>query len=98
MRVALVGTSHAVDIAPSGADPDVLAIDPGLGWLYVAAESGDLRVFDIKKPGLVGIDSEHPGDASHSVAVDPATHHVFFPLEKGPAGKPVLRIMKPAGT
>jgi DNA-binding beta-propeller fold protein YncE len=98
VRVALVGTSHAVDIAPSGADPDVLAIDRGLGWLYVAAESGDLRVFDIKKPGLVSIDSEHPGDASHSVAVDPTTHHVFFPLEKGPAGKPVLRIMKPAGT
>jgi hypothetical protein len=40
----------------------------------------------------------HPGDASHSVTVDPATHHVFFPLLAGPKGTPVLRIMKPART
>jgi hypothetical protein len=75
-----------------------MAIDPGLGWLYVAAESGDLKVFDIAKPGLVAIDSEHPGDASHSVAVDPRTHHVYFPLVSGAKGRPVLRIMKPGGT
>lgn len=98
VRVGLAGGAPNLDIAPSGADPDVLAIDPGLGWLYVAAESGDLTVFDLGKPGLVNIDSEHPGDASHSVAVDPATHHVFFPLVKGPAGTPVLRIMRPSGT
>jgi hypothetical protein len=30
----------------------------------VAAESGDLVVFDIGQPGLVAIDHEHPGDAS----------------------------------
>ena len=93
-----LGGGHALDLAPSGADPDVLAIDPGLGWLYVAAESGDLKVFDLGRPGLVTIDSEHPGDASHSVAVDPATHRVFFPLVAGPKGTPVLRIMRPAGT
>lgn len=97
VRVDL-GGAHALDIAASGADPDVLAIDPGLGWLYVAAESGDLKVFDIGKLGLVTIDSEHPGDASHSVAVDPASHRVFFPLVAGPKGTPVLRIMKPSGT
>jgi hypothetical protein len=55
-------------------------------------------VFDIGKPGLVTIDREHPGDASHPVAVDPRTHRVFFPLARGPAGSPVLRIMRPAGT
>lgn len=92
-----LGGSNAIAIADSGAGPDVMAIDPGLRWLYVAAESGDLKVFDIGKPGLVTIDGEHPGDASHSVAVDPATHRVFFPLVKGPKGTPVLRIMKPAG-
>ncbi|HTJ81482.1 MAG TPA: hypothetical protein VL400_07145 [Polyangiaceae bacterium] len=95
-RVDLVGDAHTLEIAASGDDPDVLAIDPGLGWLYVAAESGDLTVFDIGKPGLVSLDSEHPGDASHSVAVDPATHHVFFPLARGPDGAPVLRIMRPS--
>lgn len=96
-RVDLAG-GRAPVLADTGADPDVLAIDPGLGWLYVAADSGDLTVFDLGRPGLVRIDAEHPGDASHTVAVDAATHRVFFPLTKGPKGRPVLRIMKPAGT
>jgi DNA-binding beta-propeller fold protein YncE len=93
-----LGGANAVVVAPTGAGPDVLSIDPGLGWLYVAAESGDLKVFDIGQPGLVTIDSEHPGDNAHSVAVDPSTHRVFFPLMAGPNGTPVLRIMKPSGT
>jgi hypothetical protein len=92
-----LGGAHAVVTAKTGAGPDVLGVDPGLGWLYVAAESGDLTVFDLNQPGLVKIDGEHPGDNAHSVAVDPATHHVFFPLAKGPNGTPVLRIMKPSG-
>jgi DNA-binding beta-propeller fold protein YncE len=96
-RVELDG-GHAVALAPSGSDPDVLAIDAVLGLLYVAAESGDVRVFDLAKPGLVTIGHEHPGAASHSVAVDAATHHVFFPLAAGPHGTPVLRIMRPGGT
>jgi YVTN family beta-propeller protein len=94
LRVGL-GGSHAVASAPTGAGPDVMSVDPGLGRLYVAAESGDLVVFDIAKPGLVAIDREHPGDHAHSVAVDPTTHRVFFPLTSGPHGKPVLRIMEP---
>ncbi|MDB4934269.1 MAG: hypothetical protein JWP87_1241 [Labilithrix sp.] len=96
-RVDLEG-AHAVVIAATGDGPDVLGIDPGLGWLYVAAESGDLTVFDIGKPGLVAIDREHPGEHAHSVSVDAATHRVFFPLMAGPKGTPVLRIMKPSGT
>jgi DNA-binding beta-propeller fold protein YncE len=85
----------ALEVAATGAEPDVLAIDPGLGWLYVAAESGDLTVFDIGRPGLVRLDEEHPGDGSHTVEVDPATHRVFFPLASGAGGKPVLRILRP---
>ena len=96
-RVELDG-GHALALAPSGSDPDVLAIDVGLGLLYVAAESGDLRVFDLAKAGLVTVGHERPGPASHSVAVDAATHHIFFPLAVGPHGAPVLRIMRPAGT
>jgi YVTN family beta-propeller protein len=87
--------TQAIVTASTGSGPDVMSIDPGLGWLYVAAESGDLVVFDINKPGLVAIDREHPGDNSHSVAADSATHHVFFPLMAGPSGKPVMRIMQP---
>jgi hypothetical protein len=94
VRVDLGGRG-VVGTAPTGGDPDVMSIDPGLGILYVAAESGDLATFDITKPGLVPIDMERPGDNAHSVAVDPATHRVFFPLMKGPKGTPVLRIMRP---
>jgi DNA-binding beta-propeller fold protein YncE len=93
-RVELDG-AHQLSLSPSGSDPDVIAIDAGLGWLYVAAESGDVRLFDLTKPGLVPIGREHPGKASHSVAVDPATHRVFFPLAVGPNGTPTLRIMQP---
>jgi hypothetical protein len=64
--------------------------------LYVAAESGDITVFDINRKGVVLIGHDHCGDNAHSVAVDPATHRVFFPLMKGPKGKPVLRIMRPS--
>lgn len=93
-RVDLDG-AHAVTTAKTGSGPDVLAIDAAASWLYVAAESGDLAVFDLARPGLVAIDREHVGDNAHSVAVDPTTHRVFFPLTKGPHGKPAMRIMKP---
>ena len=96
-RVEL-GGAHAIVTAQAGDGPDVLGIDPGQRWLYVAAESGNLTVFDIGRPGLVAIDHEHPGDNAHSVSVDPLTHRVFFPLMVGPKGTPVLRIMKPSGT
>ncbi len=96
-RVELGGT-HAVSTSPTGAGPDVLSIDPDLGWLYVAAESGDLTVFDIAKPGVSLIGHDTPGSHAHSVAVDPATHRAFFPLMAGPKGTPVLRIMRPTGT
>src|SRR5262245_58421044 len=68
--------------------PDVLSIDPGLGWLYVAAESGDLTVFDIQTAGVVLLGHDQPGSHSHSVAADPATHRVFFPLQAGPKEVP----------
>ncbi len=94
-RVGL-GTPGVVT-AKVGHGPDVLAVDPGRGWLYVAAESGDLTVFDLGKAGLVTVDSEHVAGGAHSVAVDPSTHRVYFPLAHGPRGRPVLRIMRPAG-
>jgi len=98
LRVDLADGRHALESAATGVGPDVLAIDPGLGWLYVAAESGDLRVFDIRKSGLALVGSQHPADASHSVAIDPQSHRVFFPLVRGVNGTPVLRIMQPTGT
>jgi DNA-binding beta-propeller fold protein YncE len=94
LRVDLAPT-HAIVSAPVGASPDVLAIDEARGLLYVAAESGDLTVFDLARAGLVDLDDEHPDDTAHTIAVDPATHRVFLPLERGAAGTPVLRIMRP---
>lgn len=96
-RVDLEG-SNAVDIGSTGSGPDVLSIDPTIGWLYVAAESGDLTVFDITQPGVVLVGHDNPGSNSHSVAADPSTQRVFFPLMKGTSATPVLRIMKPSGT
>lgn len=90
VRVAL-DAPHTLTTATTGKQPDVMSIDPGLGWLYVAAESGDLAVFDIAGPGLRLLSREHPADDAHSVVVDPATHRVFFPVLRGP----VMRIMRP---
>ena len=33
---------------------------------------------------------------AHSVAVDPATHLVYFPLQSGSRGRPELLIVRPA--
>jgi YVTN family beta-propeller protein len=97
VRVDL-GGSHALTSAPTGAGPDVLAIDPGLGLLYVAAEKGPVTILDIGKPGLTTVAKQQVAEHAHTVAVDPATHRVFFPLESGPKGSPALRIMKPGGS
>jgi YVTN family beta-propeller protein len=95
-RVDLGGTS-AISLGDTGANPDVLSIDPTKGWLYVAAESGDLTVWDIHQPGATLVGHDHPGDNSHTVAADTATHRVFFPLPQGTGSTPVLRIMRPSG-
>ena len=88
-----LGGSHGIALADTGAGPDVLSIDAGKGWLYVAAESGDVTIWDITQAGTSLVGHDAPGDNAHTVAADPATHRVFFPL---PAG-PVLRIMRPSG-
>lgn len=80
-----------------GRDPDVLALDPGLGLVYVASESGTVTVFaetaTAQGRGLVRRGSGVMPSA-HAVAVDPRTHLVYLPLENQ-GGRPVLRIMTP---
>ena len=93
-----LGGAHALSIADSGSGPDVLSIDPVKGWLYLAAESGDVTIWDITKPGVSLVGHDHPGGNAHTVAADPATHRVFFPLPQGDGSSPVLRIMRPSGT
>jgi YVTN family beta-propeller protein len=94
-RVDLAG-AHAISLGDTGAGPDVLSIDAGKAWLYLAAESGDVTIWDIAHPGVALIGRAHPGGNAHTVAADPTTHRVFFPLPQGSASTPVLRIMTPS--
>lgn len=75
-----------------GEDPDVLAYDPTLGYLYVAAESGVVSVFSTHGGRVVKVAETLLGPNAHVVAVDPGTHRTYFPL-KNLSGQPVLRIM-----
>jgi DNA-binding beta-propeller fold protein YncE len=75
-----------------GEDPDVLALDPGTHHLFVAAENGVVSIFsDEARVARVAEVWLAPG--AHTVAVDPRTHLIYFPLENV-GGRPVLQIMK----
>jgi DNA-binding beta-propeller fold protein YncE len=78
-----------------GSDPDVLAFDTGSRRLYVAAESGDVAVFREGAHRLTKLGQAFLASAAHTVAVDPRTHLVYFPLERGSGGRPQLLIMRP---
>jgi len=84
-------THHVTASFVVGDAPDVLDFDPGLRRLYVAAESGVVAVFDERGRTLVKAGQALLAPHAHSVAVDPATHLVYFPLEDGP----VLRVLRP---
>jgi DNA-binding beta-propeller fold protein YncE len=94
-KLALVDliTMKVLATYPVGEDPDVLAFDPGLKWLCVTAESGQVTVFRLNGKSLVSVGSISMPHA-HTVSVDPETHLVYFPLQNVD-GHPVLRIMKP---
>jgi DNA-binding beta-propeller fold protein YncE len=88
LRTMKVLSSHSV-----GDDPDVLAWDPEWRRLYVASESGVVRVFEAVESELRSLGEVRIPHA-HTVAVDPRTHRVYLPLENL-NGRPVLRIMIP---
>jgi DNA-binding beta-propeller fold protein YncE len=85
---------HVLSVNDVGRDPDVLAFDPGLGRLYVASESGVVAVFELKGKDLQLLGRKFLAYEAHSVAVDPATHLVYFPLQSI-HGRGVLRVMAP---
>ena len=75
-------------------DVDVLAFDPGPQRLYAAAETGTVSVFAVAADRSVAeLGRGFVGPNAHTVAVDPATHRVYFPLENV-GGRPVLRVMQ----
>jgi len=80
-------------VLPIGSDPDVLAFDPTLGRLYVAAESGVVAVFAEQDSSLTQL-GWYRTTWAHTVAVDPGTHRVYLPLANV-GGHPVLRVLSP---
>ena len=82
--------------ASVGDSPDVLAFDPSLHRLYVSAESGQVAVFAETAHGLNKLGQAFLATEAHTVAVDPRTHLVYFPLQSGSNGGPQLLIMKPS--
>lgn len=78
-----------------GETPDVIAYDSGARRVYVAAESGWVSIFDDDRGHLTERGSAHLADGAHSVALDLATHHSYFPIPKGRDGSPVLREFEP---
>lgn len=93
-RLAVVDLTSMKVLAthPIGRGADVLAFDPGNGRLYVASESGKVSVFRVQGKALA-LEGEISMPKAHTVAVDPKTHLVYFPLENV-GGHPVLRIME----
>ena len=81
-------------VLPIGNDPDVLAFDPTLRRLYVAAESGVVAVFQQGDSALTQL-GWYRAPRAHSVAVDPGTHRVYLPLANVD-GHPVLRVLIPS--
>ena len=93
LAVLDLNSMKVLSVHQVGDDPDVLAFDPGLKRLYVSAESGTVSVFqeDGRDLRLLGqFNMPH----AHTVAVDPKSHLVYFPLEDV-GGHPLLRIMRP---
>ena len=86
-----LGTMRVVGTYPVGDEPDVLAMDSERRSLFVASESGAITAFDVRGDSLLPLPS-YEAPHAHSVAVDPATHLLYVPLENL-SGRPVLRIL-----
>jgi DNA-binding beta-propeller fold protein YncE len=87
-------TMKLISVYQVGEDPDVLAFDRGLKRLYVSAESGTVSVFKENDRALTLL-GQFSMPHAHTVAVNPKSHLVYFPLENV-GGHPLLRIMRSA--
>jgi DNA-binding beta-propeller fold protein YncE len=85
-----IASGGVIGTQPVGEGPDVLAYDQGAQRLYVAAESGEVTILDRQRGSLVVTGSAHLADGAHVVAIDPATHHSYYPVPSGAGGHPAL--------
>jgi DNA-binding beta-propeller fold protein YncE len=93
-----LAAARQVSMHPIPPQVDVLAFDPGLRRLYVSSSTGTAAVLDVGADQTTReIGRGFVGPNAHTVAVDPQSHQVYFPLENV-RGHPVLRIMKPRTT
>jgi DNA-binding beta-propeller fold protein YncE len=92
LAVVDLNTMKILATHPIGKSPDVLAFDPGLGRLFVSAESGDVYVYRLRGRDLA-LEGRFSAPHAHTVAVDPDTHLAYFPLEDID-GRPLLRIIE----
>jgi DNA-binding beta-propeller fold protein YncE len=74
---------------------DVLAFDSGWHRLYAASSSGMVSVFSAEGAAVKELGRLFVGPNAHTVAADPVSHQVYFPLEDL-EGHATLRIMKPS--
>lgn len=93
LLVLNLGTRRVVASFDVGRDPDVLAIDPEPGWVYVASEAGVVSVFKAQAGTVIRMGEGMLGPNAHVVAVDPVSHRSYFPL-KDVGGETVLRVMR----
>ena len=73
----------------------MLAYDESLRRLLRLGESGNVAVFAETAHGLEKLAQAFLATEAHTVAVDPRTHLVYFPLQRGTSGAPQLLIMRP---
>jgi YVTN family beta-propeller protein len=74
-----------------GKNPDLMALDSGWHYLYVASESGVVSVFDEHGRTLKKVNEGYVDPGSHVVAADQDTHYMYLPLQNV-GGRPILRI------
>jgi DNA-binding beta-propeller fold protein YncE len=91
-----LNTWHVVGTDAAGETPDVLAYDQNAHGLYVAAESGTVTVMDLRDRRLTVTGSSHLADDAHVVAVDPDTHHSYYPVPAEANRRPALLEQEPA--
>jgi DNA-binding beta-propeller fold protein YncE len=76
---------------PVGAGPDLMALDSGWHYLYVASESGVVTVFDEQGRALRKLSQGYVAVGAHTIAVDPITHYLYLPL-RNVGGSSILQI------
>lgn len=88
-------TGKVLSHLPVAHDPDVLALDVSAKRLYVAGESGNLSTYSIAAPASpVVLGDTFVGAGAHSVAVDPVSHRLYFPIADL-NGHSVMRVLAP---